>query len=119
MRQSYLFIPGDVPRMLQNLDVFDADAVIIDFEDGVHPDQKEAARQLTRAFLINHFPPNVAVFVRVNAFDETVWFQEDLKALTNLPITGIVLPKAHSKQISNVVKALGSAQLPQCILALL
>lgn len=119
MRRSYLFIPGDVPSMLQNLDVFDADAVIIDFEDGVHPDQKEDARQLTRAFLIHHTPRNVAVFVRVNAFEETTWFQTDLKALSGLPITGIVLPKAHPKDVPHVVKALEAAQLPSYILALL
>ncbi|TVP96145.1 MAG: CoA ester lyase [Acholeplasmatales bacterium] len=119
MRRSYLFIPGDVPRMLQNLDVFDADAVIIDFEDGVHPDQKEAARQLTRAFLKHHATRDVAVFVRVNAWEEAAWFQEDLACLSGSPLSGIVLPKAHPKHLTDVVFALEEAGLPMQIVALL
>ena len=50
MRKSLLFIPANHPAMLQNADVFDADAVIFDLEDGVHINQKDAAKDLLSSF---------------------------------------------------------------------
>ena len=51
MSRSFLFIPGNTPSMLQNLDVFESDAVIIDFEDSVVTYDKDAARYLVKNFL--------------------------------------------------------------------
>ena len=51
MRRSLLFIPGNNPAMLQNCDVFDSDAVIIDLEDAVSVTEKDAARALVSEFL--------------------------------------------------------------------
>ena len=46
MRRSLLFIPGNNPAMLQNADVFGADAVIFDLEDAVNVTEKDNARNL-------------------------------------------------------------------------
>ncbi|MBQ3168498.1 MAG: CoA ester lyase, partial [Clostridia bacterium] len=46
MIRSLLFIPGNNPGMLLNADVHGADAIILDLEDAVSPDQKDAARIL-------------------------------------------------------------------------
>ena len=46
MRRSLLFIPGNNPAMLQNADVFGADAVIFDLEDAVNVTEKYNARNL-------------------------------------------------------------------------
>ncbi len=91
MARSFLFIPGNVPRMLQNMDVFEADAVIIDFEDSVSASEKEDARLLTERFLTFH-EVSVDVYIRINA--DKALMKADLNAIDSLPITGIVLPKA-------------------------
>lgn len=44
--RSMLFLPGNNPGMLQNGGVFGADAVILDLEDAVAPNEKDAARHL-------------------------------------------------------------------------
>lgn len=93
MNRSYLFIPGDVPRMLQTLDVFESDAIIIDFEDAVSPDQKDEARFLTKSFLSTFPLKPIDIFIRINAHTEKSLFESDLEAIKDLNIQGIVLPK--------------------------
>ena len=48
MRRSMLFLPGNTPNIIMNADVLGADSVILDLEDAVAPDQKDAARILVR-----------------------------------------------------------------------
>ena len=55
MRRSLLFIPSNTPSMMQNADIFGADAVIFDLEDAVFLREKDAALHLLDSFL-NHFP---------------------------------------------------------------
>ena len=50
MRRSLLFIPGNNPAMLQNADVFESDAVIIDLEDAVSISEKTALATLLKTF---------------------------------------------------------------------
>ncbi len=50
MRKSLLFIPANHPGMLQNVDIFDADGVIFDLEDGVALTEKDAAKDLLASF---------------------------------------------------------------------
>lgn len=98
MARSYLFIPGNVPRMLQNMDVFDADVIIIDFEDAIANDEKDEARFLTREFLRAHRPKDLEILIRINSDDEAT-MKKDLAALKTLDISGIVLPKTTSVQL--------------------
>jgi citrate lyase subunit beta/citryl-CoA lyase len=46
LRRSLLFIPANVPGMLQNADVFEADSIIFDLEDAVSINEKGSARIL-------------------------------------------------------------------------
>ena len=46
LRRTMLFMPGNNPGMLQNGGVFGADALILDLEDAVAPQEKDAARLL-------------------------------------------------------------------------
>ena len=48
LRRSLLYVPGNMPSMLQNIPIFAADAVIIDLEDAVPLGEKDAARRLVR-----------------------------------------------------------------------
>ena len=48
MRRSMLFLPGNAPNMIINGDSLGADSIILDLEDAVSPDEKDAARLLVR-----------------------------------------------------------------------
>ena len=52
LRRSRLYLPGNEPRYMINAGLHGADAVILDLEDSVHPDQKDAARVLVRNALL-------------------------------------------------------------------
>lgn len=93
--RSYLFVPSDRVERYSKAFTSGADAVILDLEDAVAPLNKTGARDSLRDWLDSQvkttFP---AVWVRVNAF-ETKWHKDDMAALENAPIAGIVLPKAE------------------------
>ncbi len=36
LRRSLLYVPGNMPSMLQNIPLFQCDAIQIDLEDAVH-----------------------------------------------------------------------------------
>ncbi|WP_233838766.1 HpcH/HpaI aldolase/citrate lyase family protein [Paraburkholderia sp. ZP32-5] len=89
--RSLLFVPGNRPERFAKALDSGADAVIVDLEDAVAPDEKYEAR----AALAEWLTPERAVLIRVNARD-TRWFDDDAK-LGKLPgVAGIVLPKAES-----------------------
>lgn len=98
LRRSLLYVPGNMPSMLQNVPVFNCDAVFIDLEDAVPLNEKDAARSLVSRFIATYTERNKEVFVRINALD-TEWGYNDLKqVLPSLP-DGIRLPKADTPEI--------------------
>jgi citrate lyase subunit beta/citryl-CoA lyase len=48
MRRSRLYVPGSEPKHFINAALHGADAIILDLEDSVHPNEKDAARVLVR-----------------------------------------------------------------------
>ncbi len=90
--RTLLFIPGNNPGMLTSLEVLGADGYIIDLEDAVSLDNKDAARDLVKSFLKSR-EIKENIFIRINAPD-TEFFEEDVKAMLDLDIKGFVLPKA-------------------------
>lgn len=69
MIRSMLFIPGNSPAMLQNADIHRADAIILDLEDAVSPDQKDAARILVRNAVRALGFSGCRLIIRVNPID--------------------------------------------------
>ena len=90
--KTLLFIPGNNPGMLQNSDILGSDALLIDLEDAVAINEKDAARILVGEY-INSFETTADIFIRINPLD-TPFFYKDLEAIKNLNIKGILLPKA-------------------------
>lgn len=84
MLRSMLFLPGNNPNMLQNGDVLGSDAVILDLEDAVAPDDKDAARILVRSALSGLDYSRVEVIVRINAIDDTGFWERDLEEIIPL-----------------------------------
>jgi citrate lyase subunit beta/citryl-CoA lyase len=89
-----LFVPGNRPERFAKAAASGADAVIIDLEDAVAPEEKEAARRAAAAAALER----IEVLVRINAAG-TPWHAEDLAALASARIAGIMLPKAEDPAI--------------------
>lgn len=51
LRRSRLYLPGDQPKFAVNAGLHRPDGVILDLEDSVHPDHKDAARLVVRNLL--------------------------------------------------------------------
>ena len=89
--RSFLFVPGDSLRKFESGKKSDADVLILDLEDSIAPDQKIAARGITRDML-DQRKAGQKLYVRVNAFD-TDQTLGDLAAVMPGRPDGIVLPK--------------------------
>jgi len=92
--RCYLFVPGDSARKLEKSLESGADALILDLEDSVGPDAKQAARETVAAFLGRAAP--MARYVRVNALD-TGLTEADVAATAPGKPDGFVLPKCEGR----------------------
>lgn len=94
--RSLLFIPGDSEKKLGKADSTGADALILDLEDSVAPQNKAAARQRVAAFL-GERPARQRtsqLWVRINPLDSGL-SDDDLAAVAAGGPDGIMLPKAQ------------------------
>ena len=98
LRRSLLYVPGNMPGMLQNIPVFEADGVMIDLEDAVPLAEKDSARLLARNFLAMYQDRNKEMLVRINGLD-TPYALDDLREILPALPDGIRLPKADHQEI--------------------
>jgi citrate lyase subunit beta / citryl-CoA lyase len=87
-----LFVPGDRPERVARAWRCQPDAVIVDFEDSVRPEQKQAARDGVADVLRASYP--VPLFIRVNSVDSE-WFVDDVLFAIDVKATGVMVPKAE------------------------
>lgn len=105
--RSYLFVPGNKPDRFEKALASGADATILDLEDAVSEEDKEAARENVSDWLSSD-SSNHPVYVRVNALS-TSGFDADLTAVALSGLTGVLLPKAErSSEIEAVASRLTS-----------
>ena len=90
MCPALLFCPGDRPDRFGKA-VAAADAVILDLEDAVAPENKNRARNEVARTLRDLDPSRT--IVRINAVG-TPWHEGDVAALAALPGITVMLPKA-------------------------
>lgn len=88
--RSYLFVPGNRPERFSKALASGCDAVILDLEDAVAADAKDAARAAVAGWL----PGAPPVHVRINAAG-TSWFEDDLQMCCDAGVNTLVLPKAE------------------------
>jgi citrate lyase subunit beta/citryl-CoA lyase len=94
-RRSVLYMPGSNARALDKAKTLPADGVILDLEDSVAPEAKEAARQqVVDAVKAGGFGTR-EVFIRVNGVD-TPWHADDLSAAAHAAPDVILVPKVSS-----------------------
>jgi citrate lyase subunit beta / citryl-CoA lyase len=104
--RSLLFVPADSERKLVKALAGPADAVILDLEDSVAPDRKEAARRLAGECLAKRQHGGPQLFVRVNP-DASGLLAPDLAAVMPARPDGLMLPKAGGgKDVLDLVRRL-------------
>jgi len=91
--RSFLFAPGNHPRRVEKCLSLSADAVILDLEDAVAQNEKEATRAVVVKALAQ--PRRSQAYVRVNALG-TAWSYGDIEAVVVPGLDGLVLPKVES-----------------------
>ena len=101
--RSWLFVPGDRPEMVAKAFGSGADAVIVDLEDAVLPQNKADARKLVSSFAKDALSASAQFWVRINSLQTTDSLLDLAAAVPAGPV-GIVLPKSES---SSAVVELG------------
>jgi citrate lyase subunit beta/citryl-CoA lyase len=102
-RRSRLYLPGNQPKFFINAGLHKPDGVILDLEDSVAPDQKDAARILVRNALrsVNFY--GAERMVRINQLPLGL---EDLKYVIPHNVHVILIPKCEdSRQVRDVDEA--------------
>ena len=91
-RRSCLYMPGANERALEKAKSLAADTVIMDLEDAVAPDAKEAARETIRAAIQGGGYGHREIVVRMNGLD-TEWGRADLKMAVDSGAHALLAPK--------------------------
>ncbi|ROS41000.1 HpcH/HpaI aldolase/citrate lyase family protein [Amycolatopsis thermoflava] len=105
-RRSVLYMPGANERALEKAKTLPADALILDLEDAVAPDAKEAARERVCAAAASGDYGSREVTIRVNGLD-TEWHDADLRAAAQAGPAAVVVPKVNSAaEVHNIERAL-------------
>ena len=95
LRRSRLYLPGNEPRYFINAGLHAPDGVILDLEDSVHPDEKDAARLLVRNALCAVDFNNAERMVRIN---QSPLGHADLEAIVPQRPDMILIPKVETAE---------------------
>lgn len=104
--RSYLYVPGDQPRMMDKSVGLDADAVILDLEDAVGQSGKDQACENVLDFLGGR-PSGKEYWVRIEPSRIAI----DVERLLGCPtLRGFVVPKADSLVLAELDRAMTDAE---------
>jgi citrate lyase subunit beta/citryl-CoA lyase len=108
-RRSVLYMPGSNARALEKAKSLPADVLILDLEDAVAPEAKEAARdQVCGAVRTGGYGRRELV-IRINGL-ETAWGAGDLKAAAAASPDAVLVPKVGGgADIARATEALAKA----------
>jgi (3S)-malyl-CoA thioesterase len=105
--RSVLYMPGSNPRALDKAKSIPADALILDLEDAVAPEEKPRARDLVAAAVRDGGYGRRRLIVRINALS-TQWGAEDLAAAAEAGPDAVLVPKVNGPDdIAAVAERLG------------
>jgi citrate lyase subunit beta / citryl-CoA lyase len=104
MRRSRLYLPGSEPKYFINAPLHGADAIILDLEDSVHPNEKDAARLLVRNALRAVDFLRCERMVRINQLPLGL---EDLEEIVPESPDLILIPKVETpRQVTDVSRTI-------------
>jgi len=95
MIRSFLFAPGNVPKLVPKVASFGADAIVLDLEDAVPLAEKKAARNMVRMALSQIEGP--LRYVRVNGAS-TGLLEDDLSEIFCSDLEGVMIPKVETAE---------------------
>ena len=101
MIRSYLYVPGDRPSMLAKAPTRGADMLILDLEDAVAPNAKGKARRVIQEAIPRLEEAGANLCVRINSEPDAL--EADLAALVTTSVNTLVVPKATSANVSDLV----------------
>ncbi len=105
--RSMLYVPANSWRMINSAIAGSPDAIIIDLEDAVPPDEKETGRVFARDSLASIKAKGISAFVRTNSLDSGL-IEKDLEYILTEHLDGILLPKtAGAKEIRLLDELIG------------
>lgn len=111
LRRSRLYLPGNQPKLMINAGLHGPDGIILDLEDSVHPDEKDAARLIVRNALRSVDFGGAERMVRIN---QLPLGYEDLQAVVPERPDLILVPKVEeARQVEEVdeqIRALGAKE---------
>lgn len=100
--RSWLLVPGSKPELFDGAARSAADAVVLDIEDAVAPEQKPEARANVKKWLEN----GGRAYVRINDAESEFW-RDDLEELGEVPgLVGVMLAKTEEADHVNRTGAL-------------
>ena len=109
--RSWLFVPADSNKKMMKALASEADAVIFDLEDSVAPSHKALARELL-SLLPERCDGEPKRWVRINPIGSEA-HADDLEALDDFVVDGIVLPKCENgDDVADFCAELAPTRLP-------
>ena len=112
LKRSWMFVPGHRQKMVDKALGLNADAIMLDIEDGVAPNEKDTARrQIADALGRERAPKTPARFVRINAIGHAR-MKADLEAVVRPGLDGLVLPKVETADEVRQVESLLNEREP-------
>lgn len=111
-RRSVLYMPSSNARALDKAKTLPCDALILDLEDAVAPDAKEAAREAACDAARSGEYGRRELTIRINGIG-TPWHDDDLRAVAAAGPDAIVVPKVGSAdEVRSLVGAMEAAGAP-------
>ena len=92
VRRCAHFVPGAQEKMLSKALATEADALVLDLEDAVTPENKDSAREVVCGWLAEVSFGRQERMVRINPLD-TPWFRADMEATMVNPPDSYLVPK--------------------------
>ncbi|MDE1873409.1 MAG: CoA ester lyase [Thaumarchaeota archaeon] len=108
--RSLLFVPGNNQRFLEKAKTLSADVVCFDLEDSVPLEEKKSARNIIKGALEKRTDYQAEIYVRTNS-PMSGLIGEDLAAIAQKGIDGIVIPKVNNaSEIKKIEKTLANLE---------
>lgn len=92
-RRSRLYLPGNMPKYMINAPIHSPDGLILDLEDSVAPNEKDAARAIVRNALVHLDFCQSEKMVRINQGEAGL---EDLDWIIPFGVQLVLIPKAET-----------------------
>jgi citrate lyase subunit beta/citryl-CoA lyase len=104
-RRSALFLPASNPRAVEKARGLAADLILLDLEDAVRPEDKDAARAAAVDAVARGYDHRETA-IRINPPGST-WHERDLAAVAGARADYLVLPKGESPELVSRIAVAG------------